>query len=76
LAERDTGNEVAKLLYALQSSSAQIVLVSNEVGSGIVPDNKLGRDFRDEQGRLNQKLAAMSDRVELVVAGLPLRIKG
>ncbi|MEM6909025.1 MAG: bifunctional adenosylcobinamide kinase/adenosylcobinamide-phosphate guanylyltransferase [Pseudomonadota bacterium] len=76
LAERDVGNEVEKLLLALKSSSARIVLVSNEVGSGIVPDNKLGRDFRDEQGRLNQKLAGIADKVELVVAGLPLRIKG
>ena len=76
LAERDIAGEVAKLLLALQSSSAQIVLVSNEVGSGIVPDNKLGRDFRDEQGRLNQELAAIADRVELVVAGIPMRIKG
>ncbi|MDJ0977276.1 MAG: bifunctional adenosylcobinamide kinase/adenosylcobinamide-phosphate guanylyltransferase [Erythrobacter sp.] len=76
LAERDVGDEVKKLLSVLQSSSGKIVLVSNEVGSGIVPDNKLGRDFRDEQGRLNQKLAALSDRVDLVVAGLPLRIKG
>ncbi|MEM1053673.1 MAG: bifunctional adenosylcobinamide kinase/adenosylcobinamide-phosphate guanylyltransferase [Pseudomonadota bacterium] len=76
LAERDVGDEVEKLLATIQSSSAQIVLVSNEVGSGIVPGNKLGRDFRDEQGRLNQQLAAMSDRVELVVAGLPLQIKG
>ena len=76
LAERDIDSDVETLLSALQSSVARIVLVSNEVGSGIVPDNKLGRDFRDEQGRLNQKLAAISDRVELVVAGLPLRIKG
>ncbi|MEM7781093.1 MAG: bifunctional adenosylcobinamide kinase/adenosylcobinamide-phosphate guanylyltransferase [Pseudomonadota bacterium] len=76
LAEREVGKEVDRLLAAIQGSSAQIVLVSNEVGSGIVPDNKLGRDFRDEQGRLNQSLAAISERVELVVAGLPLRIKG
>ncbi|MEM1051105.1 MAG: bifunctional adenosylcobinamide kinase/adenosylcobinamide-phosphate guanylyltransferase [Pseudomonadota bacterium] len=76
LAGRDIGDEVEKLLAALQSSSGRIVLVSNEVGSGVVPDNKLGRDFRDEQGRLNQQLAAISDRVELVVAGFPLRIKG
>ncbi|MEO0464418.1 MAG: bifunctional adenosylcobinamide kinase/adenosylcobinamide-phosphate guanylyltransferase [Pseudomonadota bacterium] len=76
LAERDIDSDVETLLSALQSSAARIVLVSNEVGSGIVPDNKIGRDFRDEQGRLNQQLAAISERVELVVAGLPLRIKG
>ncbi|MDT0577105.1 bifunctional adenosylcobinamide kinase/adenosylcobinamide-phosphate guanylyltransferase [Croceicoccus sp. F390] len=76
LAERNVSNEVERLLGSLRSSSARIVLVSNEVGSGIVPDNQLGRKFRDEQGLLNQQLAAISDRVELVVAGVPLRIKG
>lgn len=76
LAERNVRDEVASVLSSLQSSSAHIVLVSNEVGSGIVPDNRLGRDFRDEQGRLNQQLAAIADRVELVVAGIPVRIKG
>jgi adenosylcobinamide kinase/adenosylcobinamide-phosphate guanylyltransferase len=52
------------------------VLVTNEVGWSIVPENALARRFRDEQGRLNQRLAAIADRVELVVAGLPLTLKG
>jgi adenosylcobinamide kinase/adenosylcobinamide-phosphate guanylyltransferase len=52
------------------------VLVSNEVGFGIVPDNALARRFRDLQGRLNQRLAARADRVVLLVAGLPIFIKG
>jgi adenosylcobinamide kinase/adenosylcobinamide-phosphate guanylyltransferase len=52
------------------------VLVSNEVGSGIVPDNALARRFRDLQGQLNQRLAAGADRVVLVVAGMPLIVKG
>jgi len=47
-----------------------------EVGFGIVPDNALGRRFRDLQGLLNQRIAARADRVVLVVAGLPLTIKG
>jgi adenosylcobinamide kinase/adenosylcobinamide-phosphate guanylyltransferase len=51
------------------------VLVSNEVGFGIVPDNALARRFRDLQGRLNQRLAARADRVVLVVAGLPVMVK-
>jgi adenosylcobinamide kinase/adenosylcobinamide-phosphate guanylyltransferase len=53
-----------------------VVLVSNEVGSGIVPDNALARRFRDLQGRLNQHVAARADRVVLLVAGVPLVVKG
>ena len=53
-----------------------MVLVSNEVGSGIVPDNAEARRFRDLQGRLNQRMAARADRVVLLVAGLPLFVKG
>ncbi len=50
-------------------------LVSNEVGLGIVPDNALARRFRDEAGRLHRLLAAQADRVVLMVAGLPLKVK-
>ena len=52
-----------------------VVLVSNEVGGGIVPDNALARRFRDEQGRLNQRLARVCDHVVLVTAGLLLQVK-
>ncbi len=52
------------------------MLVSNEVGSGVVPDNALARRFADLQGRLNQRIAGRADRVVLVVAGLPLTVKG
>lgn len=51
------------------------VFVSNEVGSGIVPDSALGRRFRDAQGRLNQAMASACDHVVLVAAGLPLQLK-
>lgn len=60
---------------ALAERGAQTVLVSNEVGFGIVPENALARRFRDEAGRLHQRLAAQADRVVLVVAGLPMRVK-
>src|SRR4030042_1624309 len=53
-----------------------VVLVSNEVGSGIVPDNALARRFQDLQGALNQRIAAKASRVVLLVAGLPLVVKG
>lgn len=75
LAGRDN-KASAELIESLTRSLARIVLVSNEVGSGIVPETALGRRFRDEQGRLNQRLAEFCDTVELVVAGLPLRLKG
>ena len=55
---------------------AGLVLVANEVGLGIVPDNALARRFRDLQGRLNQRIAARADQVVLMVAGLPLIVKG
>jgi adenosylcobinamide kinase / adenosylcobinamide-phosphate guanylyltransferase len=51
-------------------------LVANEVGSGIVPGTALGRRFRDQQGILNQRIAACAERVILTVAGLPLALKG
>lgn len=75
LAEADLEAATSALLTALASRRAGTVLVSNEVGSGIVPATPLGRRFRDAQGRLNQQVAAAAGRVELVVAGLPLRLK-
>ncbi len=53
-----------------------VVMVSNEVGLGIVPDNQLARRFRDDAGLLNQKIAAVADRVVFMAAGLPLSLKG
>jgi adenosylcobinamide kinase/adenosylcobinamide-phosphate guanylyltransferase len=63
------------LLTALERAEADIFVVSNEVGLGIVPDNALARQFRDEAGRLHQRLAAQADRVVFVAAGLPLSLK-
>jgi adenosylcobinamide kinase / adenosylcobinamide-phosphate guanylyltransferase len=76
LAQADVDAETARLEDALDRRASPLVLVSNEVGSGIVPDNALARRFRDLQGRLNQCMAARADRVVLMVAGLPLTVKG
>ncbi len=76
LADAAIDAEIARLEQALEQARAPVVLVANEVGSGIVPDNALARRFRDLQGQLNQRLAARADRVVLVVAGLPLFVKG
>ena len=76
LAEADLAAETAALAEACARHPGPLVLVSNEVGFGIVPDNALARRFRDEAGRLHQRLAALADRVVLTVAGLPLVVKG
>ena|SRR5689334_5526725 len=76
LAGLDIDAELERLDDALSGATAPIVLVANEVGYGIVPDHPLGRRFRDLQGVLNQRIAARADRVVLVVAGLPLAVKG
>jgi adenosylcobinamide kinase/adenosylcobinamide-phosphate guanylyltransferase len=72
---RDIDAETQRLETTLAARQAQTVLVSNEVGSGIVPDNAEARRFRDLQGRLNQRIAARADRVVLLVAGLPMVVK-
>ena len=74
-AERSIEGETARLLAALKNLPVPAVLVSNEVGLGIVPDNALARAFRDEAGRLNQAVAAAADRVVFLAAGLPLFLK-
>jgi len=63
------------LLELLPSLPGQIILVSNEVGMGIVPLGEINRRFQDEQGRLNQAVAAACDQVYFVAAGLPLKLK-
>lgn len=68
-------SRIQRLSSAIMAAEVQLVLVSNEVGWSIVPENPLARRFRDEQGRLNQRVAALCDEVTLVAAGLPLKLK-
>lgn len=75
LAERPLEPELVGLETALARRRALTVLVGNEVGLGIVPENDLARRFRDENGRLHQRLAVGAGRVVLTVAGLPLTVK-
>jgi adenosylcobinamide kinase/adenosylcobinamide-phosphate guanylyltransferase len=74
-ANRDIEAEFAALVAALPSVAAPVVLVSNEVGQGIVPDNALARQFRDHAGHLHQQIGAMADRVDFVTAGIAQRLK-
>ena len=76
LTQADIDAEIARFEQALAAATSPVVLVANEVGYGIVPDHALGRRFRDLQGILNQRIAARANRVVLVVAGLPLAVKG
>ena len=72
IAGRQPDGEAGELCRALHDAVGPIVLVSNEVGMGLVPETLLGRHFRDAAGRLNQEIAALADRVVFVAAGLPL----
>lgn len=75
LAEANLEIEGDRLAASLTTARGPVVLVSNEVGLSIVPDNALARRFRDEAGRLNQKIAAIADEAWFIAAGLPLRLK-
>lgn len=75
LADADTEKATKALIAAVRNAAGQAIFVSNEVGSGIVPDNALARQFRDLAGSLNQRLAECVDEVQLIVAGLPLKLK-
>jgi adenosylcobinamide kinase/adenosylcobinamide-phosphate guanylyltransferase len=74
-AERDWSTETTHLAETLRAQKSPVVLVTNEVGLGIVPDNALARQFRDAAGIMNQMIAQAADEVDFVVAGLPMRVK-
>jgi adenosylcobinamide kinase / adenosylcobinamide-phosphate guanylyltransferase len=76
MAEHDIDAEVARLTNTLSRLAGAIILVSNEVGLGIVPENRMAREFRDHAGRLHQAVAAAAATVYFVAAGLPLKMKG
>lgn len=73
--EQQIDIEIGLLIAACQACPAQVVLVTNEVGMGIVPENRLARHFRDIAGRVNQRLAQAADDVWLVVSGIGVKIK-
>ena len=76
LGEHDVDSATEQLLSALDTCRAPVVIVSNEVGHGIVPDNALSRRFRNAQGKLNQQLAVQAHLAVAVMAGLPMVLKG
>jgi adenosylcobinamide kinase/adenosylcobinamide-phosphate guanylyltransferase len=72
---RDVNRDSEKLIGAARESRAAVILVTNEVGCGLVPDNTVGRDFRDYAGILNQRAASVAEEVYWMVFGQPLRVK-
>lgn len=75
-AERNLEAAAETLLQAAGRSESEIILVTNEVGMSIVPENALARRFRDEAGRLNRRVAERADQVTVMFAGIPLVLKG
>jgi adenosylcobinamide kinase/adenosylcobinamide-phosphate guanylyltransferase len=75
LADLSVPREIDRLAESLPGLACPVVFVANEVGLGIVPDNALARRFRDDAGRLNQRIAALCQSVVFVAAGLPLTLK-
>ena len=67
--------EIEEIIECMKNSNASFILVTNEVGMGVVPDNPMGRFYRDLLGKSNQLLAGYIDRVYLMVSGIPVKIK-
>ncbi len=75
-AKQDVDGATEDLITSVRDCNSDIVLVSNEVGLGIVPVNALARSYRDASGRMNMRVAAAADEVYFLAAGLPLQMKG
>lgn len=75
-ADLDVAGAIDDLCSVLRAPPCATILVSNEIGLGLVPGTALGRTFRDAQGRLNQRVAEVADEVTFVAAGLPMQLKG
>ena len=73
--EKTMAGEIDAIIEVMKDSKAEFVLVTNEVGLGIIPDNPMSRLYRDLLGKANQMLAAACDRVYLMISGLPLKLK-
>jgi adenosylcobinamide kinase/adenosylcobinamide-phosphate guanylyltransferase len=76
MGSEDIEAEVKRVIHQLAALQTPVILVSNEVGMGIVPENRLARSFRDLAGIANQLLAEAADEVHVAISGLPLRLKG
>jgi adenosylcobinamide kinase / adenosylcobinamide-phosphate guanylyltransferase len=74
-ASADVEQSIESLAAATSAAAGPVVLVSNELGMGLVPETALGREFRDAHGRMNQRIALICDRVAFVVAGVPMQLK-
>ena len=74
-AEEDISKATSSLIEAIAARRDPVILVTNEVGGGIVPENALARRFRDEAGRLNQIVAEAVDEVYTCISGIPLKLK-
>tara|TARA_B100001248_G_C27357730_1_gene444729 strand:- start:210 stop:740 length:531 start_codon:yes stop_codon:yes gene_type:complete len=74
--ERNIDRDITEFLNALEKSPGDVILISSEVGLGIVPDNEMSRVFRDYLGSLHQRVAAISETVIMMVAGIPIIVKG
>jgi len=75
LRDNDASEATAKMLHAIRATRARVVIVSNELGLGLVPATKAVRAFRDLAGKVNQQVAAEADEVYLTISGFPMRVK-